>query len=137
MWGDRARTPKTGAWPGPALLFGLMLLAAPGRTAAEVTAPALEELITNATRQGTLRVIVELKIDPPRPPSREAIAEAQDGLLAELAGTRHRVIRRFTTVPFIALEVSADALRRLAGSLRVTGIREDQVSRPQSAPATP
>jgi hypothetical protein len=116
----------------------MLLLAAPGRAAAQVTVPTLDELIAKAERQGTLRVIVELTLDSTgSPPTGATIADAQDRLLAELGGTSHRLIRRFSTVPFIALEVSADALRRLAGSPRVAGIREDQVLRPQGAPGTP
>ena len=96
-----------------------MLLAGPGRAAAQVTAPTIE-LVAKAERQGTLRVIVEVKVDPPTPTSRETIVEAQARLLDELAGTSHRVVRRFTTIPFLALEVSADALRRLATSPSLT-----------------
>ena len=136
MWRDRSRTPRTGGWPGSTLLLGLMLLAAPGRAAAEVAGPALEELIVNAARQGTLRVVVELKIDVPEPPSRERIVEAQERVLAELAGTRHRALRRFTRVPFIGLEVSEEALRRLGQSPYVIGIREDRLRAPQ-APGSP
>jgi hypothetical protein len=115
----------------------MLLLAAPGPTAGQVTVPTIDELIAKAERQGTLRVIVELTLDSTASPTGATIADAQDRLLAELGGTSHRLIRRFSTVPFIALEVSADALRRLAGSPRVAGIREDQVLRPQGAPGTP
>ena len=111
----------------------MMLLAAPGRVAAQATAPSIDELIAKAERQGALRVIVELKIDPQGTPDRAAIAEAQDRVLTELSGTNHRALRHFTTVPFIALEVSPDALRRLSQSPRVIGIREDR----QRAPLTP
>jgi hypothetical protein len=114
-----------------------MLLAAPGRAPAQALTPAVEELIETAERQGALRVIVELKVDASGPPGRQAIADAQDRVLAELSGTTHRVLRRFTTVPFVALEVSADALRRLAGSPLVAGIREDRILRPQEKPGTP
>jgi len=115
----------------------MMLLAAPGRAAAQVTAPTIDELVAKAERQGTLRVIVQLKVDSTGLPTGAAITDTQDRLLAELGGTSHRLIRRFSTVPFIALEVSADALRRLAASSRVSGISEDTVLRPQGAPATP
>ena len=81
-------------------------------------------------------MIVELKIDR-SPPSREAIAQAQDEVLQELVGTGHRVLRRFTTVPFIGLEVSADALRRLGRSVRVSGIREDRLRAPQRPAGAP
>jgi len=93
----------------------------------------MDDLIAKAERQGTLRVIVELKLDPSGTPDRAAIAEAQDLVVAELSGTNHRVLRRFTTVPFIGLEVSPDALRRLRQSPRVIGIREDRLR----APLTP
>jgi hypothetical protein len=115
----------------------MMLLAAPGRAAAQATPPSMDDLIAKAERQGTLRVIVELKMDLSGPPTRESIAAAQDLVIQELAGTNHRVLRRFTTIPFLGLEVSADALRRLPGSPHVAGIREDMVLRPQGAPAKP
>jgi hypothetical protein len=118
-------------------VLGITLLTGAGTAAAQTAPPTIEELVAKATRQGTLRVIVEIKIDPPGPPSREAIAQAQDQVLQELAGTGHRVLRRFTTIPFIGLEVSADTLRRLGGSARVAGIREDVVLRPQGSPASP
>jgi hypothetical protein len=134
----RDRRPSTpGGWPGPGLLVGLLLLAAPGRAPAQVLTPAVEELIATAEREGALRVIVELKLDASGAAGRQAIIDAQDRVLAELAGTTHRVVRRFTTVPFLALEVSADALRRLAGSPLVAGIREDRALRPQDKPAAP
>jgi hypothetical protein len=137
VWSDHFRPSGSGGWPGPTLLFGMMLLAAPGRAAAQATAPSMEDLIGKAERHGTLRVIVELKIDSSGPPTRESIAAAQDLVTEELAGTSHRVLRRFTTIPFLGLEVSADALRRLPGSAHVAGIREDMVLRPQGAPAKP
>jgi hypothetical protein len=133
---DRFRPLRSGGWPGPTLLFGMMLLAAPGRAAAQATAPSMDDLIAKAERQGTLRVIVELKIDPSGSPSAAAIAEVQDRVLGELAGTNHRVLRRFTTIPFIGLEASADALRRLGGSPSVAGIREDRLRAPL-APGAP
>jgi hypothetical protein len=137
VWSDRFRPSRSRSWAGPTLLFGMMLLAAPGRAAAQATAPSMEDLIGKAERQGTMRVIVELKMDLSGPPTRESIAAAQDLVIQELAGTNHRVLRRFTTIPFLGLEVSADALRRLPGSAHVAGIREDMVLRPQGAPAKP
>jgi hypothetical protein len=118
-------------WP-PGLWLGLLLLlAARTAAAAQTVPPTYDELLAKAARQGTLRVIVEVLPDGPPPPTREAIAQAQDRVLQELAGTDHRVIRRFATIPFLGLQVSPDALRRLTGSLFVAGIREDMVLRPQ------
>jgi hypothetical protein len=112
-------------------------MAARTTAAAQTVPPTYDELLAKAARQGSLRVIVEVVPDGPAPPTREAIAQAQDRVLQELAGTDHRVLRRFATIPFLGLAVSADALRRLAGSLFVASIREDMVLRPQGFPATP
>ena len=116
-----------GAWPSPALLFGMVLLAGP--TAAQVVAPSLDDLIAKAAREGSLRVTVQLRIEPATA-NRGSIAAAQDFVIQELAGTAHRVLRRFTTIPYLGLEVSADALRRLAASPTVIGIREDRLRMP-------
>lgn len=136
--GDRLSSSSVGLPLGLALLLGIAVLTGAGTAAAQTTPPpTIEELVAKATRQGTLRVIVELKIDPPGPPSPEAIGQAQDHVLQELAGTSHRVLRRFTTIPFMGLVVSADALRRLGGSAHVASVREDKVLRPQGSPASP
>lgn len=119
------------------LWVGIALLLSAGTAAAQTAAPTYDELLAKAARQGSLRVIVEVLPDGPAPPTREAIAQAQDRVLQELAGTDHRVLRRFATIPFLGLSVSADALRRLAGSLFVASIREDMVLRPQRSPASP
>jgi len=135
--GDRLWSPKVGLPLGLAFLLGITLLTGAEMAAAQTVPSTIEELVAKAARQGTLRVIVELKIDPPEPPSREAIGQAQDHVLQELAGTSHQVLRRFTTIPFMGLETSADALRRLGASAYVAGIREDMVLRPQGSPASP
>jgi hypothetical protein len=123
---------------GPAILFGITLLTGAAAAHAQVaTPPTIDELAAKAARQGPLRVIVELKLDPPGPPTREAIARAQDQVLQELAGTDHRVLRRFTAIPFMGIEMSENALRRLGGSAHVAGVREDMVLRPQGPARTP
>ena len=91
----------------------------------------MDDLIAKAVCQGPLRVIVQLKIDPPGPPSPEAIAEAQDRVLQELTGTSHRVLRRVTTTPFMGMETSADALGRLGASAHVAGVREGRPRKPR------
>jgi hypothetical protein len=122
-----------------ARVLGVILLAAGWTATAAQTLPSMtiDDLIAKATRPGTLRVIVEIRVDPSGPPSREAVAQEQDRLLQELSGTGHRVLRRFATIPFISLEVAPDALRRLATSIHVAGVREDMVRQPQDAPRTP
>ncbi|HWC02463.1 MAG TPA: hypothetical protein VHF87_06815 [Methylomirabilota bacterium] len=119
------------------LQLAIALLTGAVPAAAQVVPSPIDELIAKAARQGTLRVIVEVKPVSPGPATADAIAQAQDDVLQELAGTGHRVLRRFTTIPFLGLEVTADALRRLGASARVGAIREDMVLRPQESPASP
>jgi hypothetical protein len=118
---------------GSILLLAILLVSAarPGPASGQAGPPSLDDLIAKAARQGSIRVIVEVRPEAGGPPSPEAIAQAQDLVLQELTGTDHRVLRRYRTVPFLSLTVSTDALRRLAGSLFVSGIREDTVLRPQ------
>jgi hypothetical protein len=116
-------------WPARSLLVGIALLRAVEAGSAQTAPPTYDELIAKAARQGTLRVIVEVLPDGPAPPTREAIAQAQERVIQELSGTEHRVLRRFATIPFLGLLVSPEALRRLTGSLFVAGIREDIVLR--------
>ena len=105
----------------------LLMVAGAGAAPAQIDPPSIDELVAKAARQGTLRVIVEVLPDGSAPYTSEAIAQAQDRVLQELAGTSHRVIRRYATIPFLGLTVSVDALRRLAGSRSVGGLREDRL----------
>jgi len=98
---------------------------------------SIEELLTKAAREGTVRVIVELRVEATPPAGREAIEWTQALVLQELAGSGHRVLRRFATIPFMALEVAPDALSRLAASPHVASIREDMLLRPQGGSTTP
>jgi hypothetical protein len=83
------------------------------------------DLLGRAEREETVRVIVELQAGP------EKIQATQDLALGAIAGTRYRLTRRYQAVPFLALEVSAEALRRLARSPVVRRIEEDRVVHPQ------
>ncbi|MGH7827655.1 MAG: hypothetical protein ACREQ7_21070 [Candidatus Binatia bacterium] len=99
------------------------------------------ELFKEAAGGGTVLVLVGLKA-PWRPEGplserlvsaqREAISAAQDYLLVELAGTQHKITRRYRRIPGIALEVGLDALQVLARSRAVTNVLPDRPARPQS-----
>ena len=134
---EMCRRSRVHGWLRPrcsTVLLGLTvsLGTPPGVSAAGPVAPtSLDELLAKATQQGTLRVIVEVRLDAPGAPTPEAIALAQDLVLRELAGTGHRVLRRYATIPLLSLDVTSDALRRLGGSARVASIREDRLRRPQ------
>ena len=106
-------------------LFGAVLLgvACAGRVNSE--APLPTELLARAEREKTVRVIVELQ------GGREEIQASEVLVLHALDGTDYRVTRRYKTIPFLGLEVSAEALRRLAHSPVVRRIQEDHAVEPQ------
>jgi len=124
----------------------VMLLVGPaaGRTLAGNVPKAL---VDRAAQEGTVRVLVQLQVVA-KPEGglasaeavaaqRKAIAVAQSALMAELVGTRYRLIRTYETIPFLALEVSSDALRILEASPLVVGIEEDRLELPLSTPSRP
>ncbi len=95
--------------------------------AADAAAPSPSippDLLGRAEAQGSVRVIVELRAGGADIPG------AQDDLLRALAGTRYRVTRRFTAIPFLALEVPPEALRRLATLPGVVRVEEDRLHAP-------
>jgi subtilisin len=132
-------------WP---VVIGLLLVMIGWRSVG-LAAPAVvpPELTQKMQAEGIVRVIVRLdvQISPEGTldslqtveVQRTAIVFAQSLLLAELAGTRHRVTRRFRTIPFLAMEVERDALAVLETSSFVLGVSEDFLNAPflaQSAP---
>ena len=119
------------------MLVGLaiLLLLACARIGFSQQSKVSPELWRTAQTQGVVRVSVGLnvpwqpegKLSPQdRVAQREAIATAQDQLLAELTGTNYRVIGRYRSIPGIGLEVGPDALAILEQSARVTDVTEDR-----------
>ena len=100
-----------------------VIVACGGPARSGVSLPA--DLLGRAESGETVRVIVELQAEA------EKIQATQDLVLEAIAGTCYRVTRRYQRVPFLALEVSAEALRRLAQSPVVRRIEEDRVVHPQ------
>ena len=104
--------------------------------------PVTDPVVRRATADAPLRVLVELRVPrvvggagEPLPPDTEAIAEAQRAVLSRLSSSHFTVVRRFDTVPFLALVIDAAALTALEnmGAL-VTRIRVDQTLGPASRP---
>jgi hypothetical protein len=93
------------------------------------------DVIAQVTAQGTALVLVGLKV-PWRMESslsedqvrqqREAIAAIQKDLLTEIEGKSFKVLRRYYSIPGIALEVGADVLPELARSPNVTNVLLDR-----------
>lgn len=114
----------------------LLAIGAPIATAGEVP----QALFDKAAHSGTVRVIVELRVatvpeakiasDQAVAAQRSDIAAARAAVLKRLAGTGHRLMREYTTIPFVALEVAPDALAALAASSDVVGVVEDMLLAP-------
>jgi hypothetical protein len=88
-------------------------------------------LLERATVEGAVRVIVGFRLSPGEAGDATAIARARAAVLQAVAGTRHRVLRAYGPIPFVALEASPEALRALAASLDVGSVEADAVVRPQ------
>jgi hypothetical protein len=99
-----------------------------------------------AQAEGAIKVIVELTV-PWRSDVKlhssemltqnKAIAAAQNQLLAELAGTHYKVIKRLELVPVIALEVNSYVLTLLSHSDIVATVTENQSERLQRLQRAP
>ena len=104
------------------------------------------ELERVAINQGAVRVIVTPRVAfTPEGllPSGEAEAQraknagARAQLIAALAGTRHVVVRKYTSVPSVALSLSAEAVRALRKSGLAARVEPDTLARPGLASSTP
>jgi hypothetical protein len=98
---------------------------------AEPSSPVSPGLLARADAEGSVRVIVSLRLPAGATPDAETIQRASRSLLQEIAGTRHRVVRTYDTLPLVALEASAETLRALAALPSVLAVEEDTVVRPQ------
>jgi hypothetical protein len=92
------------------------------------------ELERAAAEQGAVPVIVTLRLDyvpegelPPaeREDQQRRIAEEQQALLDELAGTQVENVTTFAPVPQITMSVGVDALEALRASSRVEAVVRD------------
>jgi len=115
-------------------LIALLLIEAP-LVMAQPVGKVQEEVIEQAAADGTVLVLVGLKVPWQMESSlneeqirhqREAIASIQKDVLSELDGKSYKIMRRYDSIPGIALEVGADALAELAGSSNVTNVLLDR-----------
>lgn len=104
------------------------------------------ELRTAAAEEGSVRVIVGL--DSSFAPEgglsskrvaaqRSGIRDARQALLRDLGSSRYEVVRRFDSIPYVAMEVSAAALARLEASDAVSSVTEDAALPPLLAESVP
>jgi len=81
-------------------------------------------------RDGSVRVIVTLAVAGGGTASEEAIRDAQEQVLAALRGTRYENVRRYRSMPQLALSVGSDALEVLLASPLVRSVAPDALARP-------
>jgi hypothetical protein len=102
--------------------------------------PVIDPEVRAAVARGPVRVIVEIRLpdpstaDPGVQSMREqAIVTVRQAILTRLSGTLHRLVRQYTTIPLLALEIGPDALLALEtmGDL-VVRVQGEQVRRPAS-----
>jgi hypothetical protein len=93
------------------------------------------QLFTRAANDGTVLILAGLRVPWQKEDQlseelvalqRKAILNAQQYILAELAGTRYKVMRLYSRIPGIALRVGSDALKVLEKSPAVTNVLPDR-----------
>jgi hypothetical protein len=99
----------------------------------------IDREVRAATASAPTRVLVELRLSGSPPPhggaavQERVIAAAQQAVLGRLSGTPHRLVRQFTSVPLLTLEIGADALRALEGmGDLVIRVRAERVRSPNA-----
>ncbi len=118
-------------------VVGALALVPPpaGVTAARICGPTLvPPEVRRLVAGGPTRILVELCLATQpgvAAPPVEAIAAAQDALLSQLPGTGVSVVRRYRTIPWLALEIDAGGLAALEaiGDL-VARVSLDSTARP-------
>jgi hypothetical protein len=78
-----------------------------------------------------VRVIVTLAISGAQPPAEDAIRDAQERVIGALRGTRNADVRRFRSLPQLAMTAGPDALEVLLASRLVASVAADSLARPQ------
>src|SRR5262249_52125721 len=127
------------------VLSTAIVVAAPSPGAAQLVRP---ELSQKALIEGSVRVIVHLAV-PMTPEGlltsstavqaqRQGIANAQNAVLGALTGSSYRMVHRYDTLPFLALELSPGALAVLntLGSV-ITRVEEDKLLAPMLPESVP
>ena len=95
----------------------------------QTTAVVSRELLDLALARGSLRVVVQMKVDPWA--DALTIRTAKQALWVDLTGTTYRVVRDLPDFPAVVLEASPETLGALAASPRVAHVSEDLARLPQ------
>jgi hypothetical protein len=106
----------------------------PASTEASDDSPFIApEVTSQLLRENRARVLVELRVPGALDAShREAsIQQAQNAVLSRLPGNHALLVRRYASVPLLALDIDATALSALRGIPEVLAVKADQVLHPQ------
>jgi subtilisin family serine protease len=126
-------------------MVALMVASVGGAATGRAGSASADPLARIAETNGTVRVIVGLPVafQPgealragARASQRDAIRVATGNVEAALAGTSFRVVHRYWSVPYVALELSREALTRVRSSGLISSLDEDVARRPLLAQST-
>jgi len=97
------------------------------------TVPVIDPEVRGPADAGRTRVLVELQIGTIVPEQRaEAIAQAQEAVMSRLPRSHATLVRRYLSVPLLALEIDATALRALEAMPDiVAAVKLDRATKPQ------
>ncbi|MGH9839406.1 MAG: S8 family serine peptidase [Blastocatellia bacterium] len=135
--------PVTGKKPSPS---GSATKGAKPEQSRESIDRQLDQLMAKARERGAVRIIIGLRtsfqpeggLQSARAvqAQRAAITQAQDSFLRRLTGYEPASVKRFETIPFLALEISESGLERLRTDPDVVSIQEDVAVPPSLAEST-
>ena len=117
-----------------ALLFGEIVSGMALGAGVSQADPLVEPEVRALTSTGRARVFVMLQVpDTGNQAQRaDAIGRAQDAVLARLPQSHASVVRRYASVPMLALEIDATALRALETMTDiVAGVKLNRAVKPQ------
>lgn len=98
----------------------------------------INQLAFKANQNGSVRVIVQFDTSlPPVQKSATTQTNAQQSVMAELAYANAQVTAVYEYIPFMALEVDAEALSQLAAMPQILTIEEDTAVAPTLASSIP
>jgi subtilisin len=143
-----AAPPEDGGVPGtPATPQGIPETLPPLDLTSQRPDPAeIDRLATKAQREGSVRVIVGLPVlyrvegeltEAELAAQRGNIAARGNDVRSALRGRPHTVNHAYEAVPYMALSVSAAAVRALAQSGGIASIQEDVLERPELGQSIP
>jgi len=113
-------------------LLAVLFLPAVAAMCHAAEAPVIDPALPSLIGEGRARVLVDLRVGDARGDVGQAIAHAQDAVVSRLPQSHATVVRRYASVPLLALEIDATALRALGAMTDVVvRVRPDTTTRPQ------